>query len=66
MSKVLITWEGGIDFHLSDIRQFKKMNRYGEVKREWLVEMGHVVQLFGKSVLAAINSITVAKVMDSS
>ena len=66
MNKVLITWVGGIDFHLSNIRQFKKMNRYGEVKREWLVETGHAERLFGKSVSAAINSITVAKVMDSS
>ena len=49
MNKVLITWVGGIDYHLSDIRQFKKMNRYGVVRREWLAEMGHAVQLFGKS-----------------
>ena len=44
----------------------RKLNKSFYFVWGWLSETGHAERLFGKSVSAAINSITVAKVMDSS
>ena len=71
-SILIIGGTGFIGLRLSKICvnhgfDFIAFNRYNSNKYwGWLAETGHAERLFGKSVSAAINSITVAKVMDSS